>query len=320
MFTELFNTFVFSTISAFFQSLWSDPAGRIFLITFLAYSTSYMLYSGYMSWFAGGYGSLMLSQYGFTAIDFLSLIPTAFIFLSQAFQTLAKFLIRYFLIYVFGPALILVLVSAIQGHYDIHVFPRTYWLASTGFLIWLAGAWLGISPFRANGSIPKISVAMCYLGVFLIILSTPLPTTNESTEGAQDYATSSNFLFEIAMLLSLVLVIISPFFVGKEMAATAVREKLLSQVTSFTLTQALPIPGTEPVIARKRNIIWAVPKPDFFVYNFNEQKPVYLVSSFSQTVILYAPSETTSDERGKLILIAATMICSLEISGSKLNK
>lgn len=104
------------------------------------------------------------------------------------------------------------------------------------------------------------------------------------------------------------------------MAATAVREKLLSQVTSLTLTQALPIPGAEPAIARKRNIILAAQKPEFFVYNFNKQKPVYLVSSFSQTVILYAPSETTSGERGKLILIAATMICSLEISGSKLNK
>ena len=68
---NIFNTFVFSAVASFFQAFWSDPVGKVFLTTALSYSISYMLYSSYISWFAGGYGGILLGQMGFTAADFL---------------------------------------------------------------------------------------------------------------------------------------------------------------------------------------------------------------------------------------------------------
>jgi hypothetical protein len=317
MFIDLFNTYVFLAVAGFFKSLWSDPAGQIFIITFIAYSTSYMLYSGYMSWFAGGYGSLMLSQYGFTAIDFLSLIPVTFVFIAQTAVKLFKFLLRYFLIYIFGPGLFFIVFAAIQGHYDIHAFQNNYTLARLGGLIWMAGAWLGITHFRHKSWVYRASIVACYAGATLVLLSIPLTSSTENAEQIQPLGI--NVINEFFMLMAFLIAAVSPFLIGQEIALTSVREKLLSRITRLALTQALPIPGTEPLPEEEKTLRKAFAKPDLYSYSFDEQKPVYLVSSFSQTTILYAPVETTGEQRGRLILIASSLLCSLEISGAKLD-
>ena len=274
-----------------------------------------------MSWFAGGYGSLLLSQYGFTAIDFLSLIPTAFLFFSQAVLSLTKFLLRYLLLYMVGPFLLLIIIVAIKGYFDVLIFPGTYWLASLGFLLWLVGAWLGIKPFQQKEVISKVSILMSYLGVVLIILSLPLPAlADQSDQSIPSPSAGVNIIYEIVGLLLLGLLLITPFLIGKAMAETAVRENLLSRVTQLTLNQALPIPGSAPTPEEDTAFRKAFAKPDLYHYTFDEQKPIYLVSCFSQTTILYASTQTTGDERGRLILVATTIICAMEISGSKLNK
>jgi hypothetical protein len=321
MFTELFNTFVFSTISAFFQTLWSDPAGRIFLITFLAYSTSYMLYSGYMSWFAGGYGSLLLSQYGFTAIDFLSLVPTAFVFFAQAAFSLTKFLARFLSVYILGPIFLLLIIVSFKEHYGVIIFSDAYWLASIGFLLWLVGALSRITPFPKKEMSPRTSILISYFGVALIILALPLPEiVNQPDESIPVSSSSPSIIVEIIVPLFLGMLLVTPFLIGRSMAETATREKLLSRVMKLALSQAISIPGAVPTPEEDTALRKVFSKPGLYYYVFDEHNPIYLVSSFSQTTILYAPTETTGDERGRLILVANSLLCSLEINGARLNK
>jgi hypothetical protein len=320
---HMFNTFVFATIGNLFKSLWSTPVGQIFVITVTAYSICYMIYSGYLSWFYGGYGSSLLSQVGFTAIDFLGLVPATLILIIKLFWSLVKFIVKYLFFYILLPLTLFGIIIGFMVLFDFYIFPHNSLLTLVGFALWLVGLWMGISSHRESKYFYRISIAICFIGVLLMAISTPFPSNNPFVTNTspdlidQFFGLISKLCLEMASAMLLVLAVVYLFVIGSNLASLSVQDKMLSKVKKIVLNKDLQLIEEKQKQARKSSKAKS-PELETYSYQTPDEKPIYLVGTFNKTTAFYFPSETTGNERGKLVVISNDLICLMEITGSKI--
>ncbi|NMC79890.1 MAG: hypothetical protein GYA59_11060, partial [Chloroflexi bacterium] len=60
---------------SFLLDLWSDTAGKIFLITFVSYLAAYLVYGGYVYTFFGRNVGLPFGLADFSIADLISIFP-----------------------------------------------------------------------------------------------------------------------------------------------------------------------------------------------------------------------------------------------------
>jgi hypothetical protein len=300
----MFNTFVFATIGNLFKSLWSTPVGQIFVITVTAYSICYMIYSGYLSWFYGGYGSSLLSQVGFTAIDFLGLVPATLILIIKLFWSLVKFIVKYLFFYILLPLTLFGIIIGFMVLFDFYIFPHNSLLTLVGFALCL-------------------SIAICFIGALLMAISTPFPSNNPFVTNTspdlidQFFGLISKLCLEMASAMLLVLAVVYLFVIGSNLASLSVQDKMLSKVKKIVLNKDLQLIEEKQKQARKSSKAKS-PELETYSYQTPDEKPIYLVGTFNKTTAFYFPSETTGNERGKLVVISNDLICLMEITGSKI--
>lgn len=327
---EIFDTYVYMKVARFFQGFWMDNAGRIFLTTFLAYSASYMIYSGYISWFAGGYGGLLLSQVGFTAIDFLALVPTSLLLLFESMKAFFKSLIRYTLIYIAFPFLLLSLLLIISTNWKTHSFKYGDTLALLGFSLWFIGAYLGLNLFEKY---KRLSIPFAYLGTIIFSIYTPLFVEQTNTISSKPNLALDIvilIILEFMALLYLIIIAMLPFLAGQSMAKFATTEKLLSKLTKIVLKKSVQIPGMQlvqetvvetPVTGLSSFIALFKPQSKVETYTFTYEEvpnlPVYLIASFNRITAIYVSPEILNSERGKMIMVSNDLIYSMEVEGRK---
>jgi hypothetical protein len=333
--TELANTYVFTWIAALFGSLWESTAGQIFLLTFLAYSASYMLYSGYISWFAGGYGGLLLSQVGFTAIDFLSLVPATILLMIESIWNYIKSISKFIIYGLVVPYLLgLAIYTSVQS-WPTHDLANSQTLFMIGGLIWLVAAYM---MFRKLGTKNKIVfivlVVLASLGIIMLIIFAPHQVNTPASQAPVTNTSSSGFqlLWEIFAISLLISVVAIPPSIGISLAEYATQAKLLSRLTKIVLKQSILVPGMKPVqvveIEKKLALFERViaifqPKvkvePRTYDYEGDANLPVYLIASFNKVTALYISPEIVQSKRGKMVLLANDLIYSMEVEGRKIR-
>jgi hypothetical protein len=332
----MLNSHVFGWVMGFFQGLWGSDVGKIFISTFIAYSASYMVYSGYVSWFSGGYGGLLLSQIGFTAIDFLGLIPTAFVLMVNWVKSTFVFLVKALLLYVFLPLGFLFIFGWVLQFFRIQIFVHSGTVFLIGLLVWISGLNIVLSSIGKQELINWSALAICFFGVFLIAFSLPLtPADIAASPVSQTWPSPIIFIAavfsEVISLIYLSFFLTVPYLIGISLAKTALSEKMLSRLVKIVLKQPLQMLEANSPETRKTELspksTWLFLKrppveikPTIFEYEWNESQPAFLVASFSRTTAIYLPSETTSAEQGKLLLLNNDLICSMEIEGYKIDK
>lgn len=247
---DILNTRVFMVLLSFLQSLWSDTFGKIFVLTLIAYSTSYMVYSGYISWFSGGYGGFLLSQVGFTPIDFLSFIPTIFALIIRSLGSLIKFFIKLLFNLFLLPLVIAIIVMWILFHLGIHFLAGNTSLGLFGILVWylciFAWTLIEITGIQYKKYLRHL-VALSAISVFLWFLGFSYGTNNSITipflRMQTTYSSSPNILSEIMAIFYIITILVFPFIIGLLLAALAVRENYLSQLLKISLKKPIEIPG-----------------------------------------------------------------------------
>jgi hypothetical protein len=331
--TQIFETIIFSSVRVFFQSLWADTAGRIFVTTFLAYSASYMLYSGYISWFAGGYGGLLLSQVGFTAIDFLALIPTSVLLLFESIRASIWPALKFIAIYLISPLVLLLLLTSTSESWQTHFIPQNSTVTLIGFILVFAGLVLRLSLTKKIKFKFQIAISLVLIGIILISFFIPLDL-NTSTSHPTITTTTAIEKFDLGLEMVaftlLFTIAMSPSLVGLNMAQFAVKEKLLSRLTRIVLKHSIQVPGMQLI----KSEINKAPstgfegffalfnhqkkvEPSYFEYEGDANLPVYLIASFSRVTALYISPEILQSERGKMIMLANGLIYSMEVEGRK---
>lgn len=314
---NIFNTFVISTVISFFQAFWSDPVGKVFLATTLTYSISYMLYSSYISWFAGGYGSILLGQMGFTTADFLALFPTSLLLFFIAIWYFIKAFIKYALIYLVIPFAFGYLIISVRIASGFMIPNQNSLPATVGILIYLVGFGLSSTSIKLIKDKPAIPIIISYAGAILAAL-TLFPASTTPSLNANPNAPSIVLIFlnEIIALMLVVYSVAAPSFIGLSLASFAVKGELLSKVSSLVLKQPIQIAGLsiQKSTGQKRTQDQV---GNIFSYKTNSEKPVYLISSFSRVTALYLPPQTVDAEQGRMQLLTNDLIYSIEVEGRK---
>jgi len=332
------DIFSSSKVLAFFiellSGLWQDNTGKIFLITFTAYAASYMMYSGYIAWFSGGYGGLSLSQMGFTVVDFLGLIPNAFLLIFELIWEIVKYFTIRILLYVIIPTGLGFLITELSKSMLLVTGPVNFFFAPLGLLLWvigiITGLWFIERGIKSNLTSWKVwlSIIAAIAGMMLISFAVQFgqkPLNNTPTTNISDILLGLiSFAFEISAISFLFSIFVSPFIIGLKMGEYAVKNKLLSQVIKITVNKPLEINGklkihTPKIPGFKRENPSPELKPELFSYTWNESNPVYLLASFAKTTALYFPSSDNYIP-GTLTVIANDCICSIEVESRPILK
>jgi len=311
------NTETFKAVTSFLQSVWTEPTGKIFLITVIAYSFSYILYSGYLGWFAGGVGSIPLSQVGFSAIDFFGLIPTVYLLIFQLALKLLKIAARLILLYGILPIFVFIAGRLIGVSIEISIFSKGYsftaFISFIGTLLWMGGFFWEISSYTNIHNSPKWRLVMSFVGAFLMgISSAYIKTTVTSASTVNSSGVETNIILEIGAVTVLMFVFSLPYFMGVSLARMSVKDKVLSRVQKIVFCSPLDILGLKRE-SPKKTAKSKTPDSGVFAYHADENHPVYLVSMFNKNTAIFLPSETTGQKRGKLVIISNDQIRLLEI-------
>jgi hypothetical protein len=311
------NTNIFKAVLSFLQSVWAEPTGKIFLVTVIAYSFSYIIFSGYLAWFTGGIGSIPLSQAGYSVIDFFGLIPTVYLLIFQLAWKLLKFVFRMIVIYALVPLIFLGIGGLITTNFEIPLFANSFFISSLitsiGTILWVAGFFWGFSTYMNKGDIPRWSWIISIFGAFIAGLISPYVANQVSTTGATTTTVAeSNIFLEVGAIFVLLFVFVLPYFMGLYLAQLSVNERVLSKIKRIIFTSPLEISGTVREATKKTPKAKAFDS-QIFAYKAKTDQPVYLISMFSRNTALFLPQETTGEARGKLVMISNNEIRLMEI-------
>jgi hypothetical protein len=240
---------VYNAVMIFLNSFWLEINGRIFLTTFIAYTISYMIYSGYMSWFAGGYGGILLTQVGFSIIDLLGLIPMAFLLLAEWLKSFLRFAVKIIVIYIAIPFVLLVIIYSAMQFWGINVFPGNSFVFTLGMFIWVGGVFAGFftSEFKEHKWLYRLPLIACYIGVILAALTTPFSSSssiNQHPSLAPQIQWVLRLILNICAIVLSVIFFVIPFATGMRMGEFAAKQKLLSRIKKIILSQPIDMIGT----------------------------------------------------------------------------
>lgn len=308
------------------QDLWSDTAGRIFLITVVSYLFGYMIYGGYVYTFFGRRGSLPVGLADFSIADLISIFPVAIITLiniipKAIFKILKGLFIHFGIPVIFGVVIRFVLNFQLSTILSDTVLIG--YLARTGFSIWIFGYLLAIVHPK---KIPLfIFFGMENLGMILFftaISNSSVPPVNSPILSG-DALQIMNAGLAILFILELIAL---PFAFGIGIAETAIKSNLLIKINRLILRQPILEGGMKKVKAlsetKKKNSLpelWLAQRnlpidiaPDAYEWLSTPDNCLYLIATFEKFALIFVPGITAQDN--STIIMSRDVIMSIEIS------
>lgn len=351
----LTSTLLYQWLAARISDLWLSPTGQIFIVTVFFYVLAYLIYGGYLSKFAGGFGGIPFSLIELSVIDLITLFPTAAFTFLTILANGGKKLAKAALTNLIGP---LILAAVIGTWYKVNFLKIELSVPETSFaiigqILWFVGFFLPIlipEPKQAKTRriFMFIWLALQISGMALMALGASITTkspnaTNSvvSNSGVSlsvppnpalgNSATFNPVIEAIAFLFLFIFIPIIPVIFGSRMAEEAVREKILSKVSRAVFKQPLPglgemQPGKinfEQITTWKnhwfvRSSLPVAIEPDTYICV--AEAPLYLVASFRNVAAFYVPEKDQEQMNGRLVVVARDLIYSIELELSKPKK
>lgn len=314
------------------SELWADPAGKIFIISVLAYTSTYLFFAGYLGRFSGGIGSLSVNISEFSITDLLAIAPMGLntfylvfkAFLSNVVKVVflnfllpstvgigAFFLVRYFTYFNFAP-----------------------WIALPSLLTWIGIPYFMVVKHYKLSTFPGILLfLLTSIGAFFFTAG--MGSLGHAQQGLVQASGQPDpffaFIFQIMIDFMVVLVLFAiPLMIlvlGAYGAEIAAKERILSQVARLSLKQPIPLPTNYRKFEikqrhRKNKGLWISGpalnisiEPDVFVYMYHKDSlPLYLIASFRKFTLFYVPNKP--DDliiRGRLVSVSNDLIYSIEL-------
>lgn len=322
------STHVYRFLSIVVDALWSSPIGQIFLVTILLYGFGYLFYTGYLSYFSRGIGSLSLNRLGFHPSDIITLFPTTiftlFSLIKERTLSVIIYIVGSFIIFGVG----IVIGQFIRSYVDI-TSTLIAVLSISFYLFVLINLPISLI-LRDISKWSSFAIAWGVQLLIVIIFVMSLPTIQTQQEQPSPLLPFNIPLLEILAvnllgLMLIALVLLSPMVLGVMTAKFTVKENLLSQIFCLSLKQ--PLSGLSqfeqirPANVKKK-IPWSEKwfikstvnisiEPDVYSYITNtETSLMYLLTSFRNHTAIYVHYPQTN--KGNLMLISNEIIYSIE--------
>lgn len=308
------------------STVWSEPSGQIFLLSVAYYLFSAFTVSGYMAYFAGGFGNIGFGDY--TLLDFLFFLPTLAV---TGLTIIADNILRvlaYILFFVITPNFVGLLIA-------FWIFNQTDWLGDLSpllisllFYISLVSWFIGVTLLLSDSTKRWISFLTQLLSILLFSITSvvlvsrglkPLaPNIDPTIISVIAFIGNLFFLFTSIGGLLLILLLI-----GTTIARQAVKEKYLSKIIRVQL--AKPVQGLERWRVEAPNTgennwfsLLKPSQPDQSNHRYEPKGDVLLVATLKRVTAFYVhDAEETNGKNGNLILVSNADIQSLELKSAK---
>lgn len=312
----------------FLQDVWSDTAGRIFLITFACYLFGYMVYGGYLYAFFSRKGSLPFGLADFSIADLISIFPAAIFtiidIVPKAFLDFLKGVFLHFGI----PLVIGIGIRTATGLRLNLLGLDANWigpLGIVGLILWLTSYLL--SSLRPRKIRWFVYALFEILGAILFFASIPnqgeplpvipVPST-QMQQGLNDF-------LGIILILEAIAV---PYAFGVGIARTAIKSELLIKINRLTLRQPIFADGLKKISFAHENRskhplheLWLAQKslpidiePEVYEWSPTPEKNTYLIATFEKFVIIYEAKPEAQQNR--TIMVNRDMILSIEFANT----
>jgi hypothetical protein len=320
--TSILRSFpVFQFLMWLLGPIWRDPVGRIALITTVAYIIGYSTYSGYLSHFTGGFGSISFSRLGVELSDLITLLPSSLLTIVKVIPKGIKALMSLVFRIVFW-LLLPVFIGIFLGTY---IRTTQFRLGDTGlqigFLLYSVSMWVSCYFFwRENKLWQTILGFIQLIGIVLFTIDMPVPSVNSSQVSTQVSLTAHMWFYPSFQAISVVLREASifvwllmiffflPMIFGVEIGRIAVEEKVLSQITSLVLKQPLSLLNN---YEKKKSA-----KSGSHTYVFPEGVSLFLVETYQNTIACYLIKESGDKN---LFVIEREAVFAMSLEPAKLK-
>jgi len=324
------------------SDLWSEPAGRIFLLTVSSYFIGYSIYGGYLSGFAGGFGNLPFRLSESSISDLLTLFPAAIVTVLHTIVNGWRAASRYLLLRWIGPILASLMVVMIYGCLFGPLIIRATlvpWVFQLSFISWVVGvllpSFISLKSTWSRRSFVAIWLLFQIAGIALLSISSAsvsfIPATSTSVLRLDPGV--AVVLDLVMTLMILVILLLAPVAFGVEMAKVAMKEELLSKVSRLVLKQPVVGLGSiTPGHLRPPEVVgnwlqrwFAKPSSsassESTVYICDLDRPVYFIAGLQSLVAFFVPDAAeSSDVSGRIVLFARDVIYSMELQNRKRDK
>lgn len=314
-------------LSQLIIKVWSQPTGQIFLLSAVYYLFSAFILSGYMAYFAGGFGNIGFGDY--SIIDFLFFLPTVMV--TGLNMVVVNFwrVLGTFLLYLVGPNFLGFTIAYFfsrnpswTNHIPNYIFAPTVYIS---FIIWVFGISIFLSENRYKNWIAFLlqllgSFFFSMAAVGIALKGIVLPFSNISPDIANFILFTGDLIFLITRIGGLLLIIL---LAGMALAREAINYKYLSQIIRIKMAQA--VPGLEKwrlqTEDNSKKQMLQLFKPKAIVSSQNEyaiKGDAFLVASLKRVTAVYVnESDNAFPEHGRLFLISNTDIQSIELKSGK---
>lgn len=297
------------------------PELVIFLVTIVSYISSFLVYGGYLSAFAGSVGNTPFAFSDFTIVDILAILPIALITLLNKILLGLKDVLKFLAIYFAVPFSVGLGVRIGVGQF---VFPPF----TTAAVIFGMILWTGATSYGSIKNYRFVSWQNLVLWLITVIGWTII-FGSVSTSGQPTLVPAPNSLISILngilMFFYIIVGLLGLFVLGYVTAETVVERKALSKISRLVLSQPIELLGKaeqttiESKVRTSKKGFWHPAKPgvieyNVFTYSYPEDKPLFLVSSFRNFSLFYICDDNKDKTmNGQLISVASQLIYSYEL-------
>ena len=286
------------------------------------------MFSGYMAYFAGGFGNIGFSD--FSIIDFLSFLPTLVITgLNIIFDNFLR-VVGNILIRLIAPNFLGFLVSFLL--YKIpnfgNVLPNfllTSIVLNLSIILWFIGLILLLSNTPQKWWIPFVLQLLGVLLFSIIAIAMSIkgitPSTNIHPAIPAIILYMNNIIF---LLIGIGGILLSFLLIGMTIARETIRYKYLSKIIKIELSQrisSLEKWHIQDTVKETKSVLFDLFKQkqnsnSNYIYEPNGS--LDLVASFRRVSAVYIHElDEIPSENGRLVLIANNIIYSIEIKSGK---
>lgn len=308
------------------QNLWSDTAGRIFIISFASYLFGYMVYGGYLFAFFGKKVSLPFGLVDFSIADLISVFPAAIITIIEIIIKTFWGCLKGLIVHIVIPIFIGVAIRSVTGLRFNQFSIDPTWvglLAFVGIVLWLSSFLISISK---SNKIPRVVYILGeIIGSILFFAAVPNIGEPDPIFPMLNAQTQSGLSIILIIILTLEIIAV-PYFFGVGIAITAIKSNLLIKIDRLTLRQPILKDGMRriAILSETRSKhplqeLWLAQRnlpidiePDVYEWLSAPDKNTFLIATFEKFVILYMPGLKTEDSH--TIIVKRDVILSMEIA------
>ncbi len=308
------------------RDIWSDTAGKVFLITFFSYLFGYMAYGGYISAFFNQRGSVPFGFVDFSIADLISILPITIITIISLLPKIITSTLKALSIHLLLPSMVgFIIRFAFNDPINLLLLknPSLTIVSPLGFVLWLFGSILFFWKSKFVHSL--LSIVFELVGSILVFCSIPIPG-KEFPNFIEPFAQIRQTTIDILTLFIILEIIILTYILGNTIAKNAIRKNWMTHIERIVFNRPvskdcirnehfIDLSPSHPASQKhwffqKKLAVSA--EPEIYEWPPSPERNFYLIATFQKFLLIYCLDKNSG--KNQTITLNRENILSIELA------